>query len=138
MKRIIAVAMLAAANLLAGHHASAQEQQLTATIPFAFTLSDKVLPPGTYVISKLGENALSLQCKNTRAAALTATHIGSTWSGRPMLVFERYGDKYFLHEVHASSSTMNVSVARSKAEKRILIQEAVVRNGGETQVALIK
>jgi hypothetical protein len=40
------------------------------------------------------------------------------------LVFAKYGNQYFLHEVLCSALSMNVALPTSRLEKRARIQEA--------------
>lgn len=45
---------------------------------------------------------------------------------RSVLIFKKYGDRYFLHEVF-SPAGMNVSLFRSKEERHIRQQTAMVK-----------
>ena len=58
MKRTFATALLAAVSLMAPAGASAQSSQ-QATIPFDFTVGQRVLPAGTYVIAHFGSGMIA-------------------------------------------------------------------------------
>ena len=47
------------------------------------------------------------------------------------LVFNKYGDQYFLHEILCSSADMNMAVPTSKQEKRARVQEASLNSNGQ-------
>ena len=134
MKRIIAIALFAASSLAAAGNLSAQDHMVKANIPFDFTVNDKVLPAGTYTISSLSPNAVQVRNVNGRIAELSLVQNDDKRSTTPVLVFQRYGNQYFLHEILAANA-MNVTVPRSKREQRRL-QEATLRENNQTLVAL--
>jgi hypothetical protein len=47
------------------------------------------------------------------------------------LVFNKYGDQYFLREILCSQAAMNMSVPASKQEKRARAQEASLSHSGQ-------
>lgn len=134
MKRIIAIALFAASSLAAAGNLSAQDHMVKANIPFDFTVSGKVLPAGTYTISSLSPNAIQVRNANGHVAELSIVRDDDKRSTTPVLVFNRYGNQYFLHEILAANA-LNVAVPRSKREQRRL-QEATLRESNQTLVAL--
>lgn len=134
MKRIIAIALFAASSLAAAGNLSAQEHMVKANIPFAFTVNNKVLPAGTYTISSLSPNAVQVRNVNGHIAELSLVQSDEKRSTTPMLVFQRYGNQYFLHEILAANA-MNVAVPRSKREQRRQ-QEAKLQESNQTLIAL--
>jgi hypothetical protein len=83
----------------------AQTFMLKANIPFEFTVGNKVLPAGDYLIrSGGGSSVLFLQGAVSHADVLTLTfpkELGATNNpaGITKLTFDRYGNHYFLSEV---------------------------------------
>lgn len=134
MKRIIAIALFAASSLAAAGNLSAQDHMVKANIPFDFTVSDKVLPAGTYTISSLSPNAIQVRNANGHVAELSIVRDDDKRSTTPVLVFQRYGNQYFLHEILATNA-LNVAVPRSKREQRRQ-QEAKLEESNQTLVAL--
>jgi hypothetical protein len=134
MKRIIAIALFAASSLAAAGNLSAQDHMVKANIPFDFTVSDKVLPAGTYTISSLSPNAIQVRNANGHVAELSIVRDDDKRSTTPVLVFQRYGNQYFLHEILAANA-MNVTVPRSKREQRRQ-QEAKLQESNQTLIAL--
>ena len=134
MKRIFAIALFAASSLAAAGNLSAQEHMVKANIPFDFTLNNNVLPAGTYTISSLSPNAVQVRNVNGHVAELSLVQNDDKRSKTPVLVFQRYGNQYFLHEILAANA-LNVTVPRSKREQRRQ-QEAKVEESNQTLVAL--
>ena len=62
MKHIFATVLLAAACLMAHTGASAQDM-MQATIPFDFTVGQKLLPAGTYTITHVPPRLISLDSR---------------------------------------------------------------------------
>ena len=134
MKRIFAIALFAASSLAAAGNLSAQDHMVKANIPFDFTLNNDVLPAGTYTISSLSQYAVMVRNENGHVAEFSAVHNEDKRSTTPVLVFQRYGNQYFLHEILAAN-VMNVAVPRSKREQRRQ-QEAKVQESNQTLIAL--
>jgi hypothetical protein len=134
MKRIIAIALFAASSLAAAGNLSAQEHVVKANIPFDFTVNNNVLPAGTYTISSLSPSAVQVRNVNGHVAELSLVQNDDKRSTTPVLVFQRYGNQYFLHEILAANA-MNVTVPRSKREQRRL-QEAKLQESNQTLIAL--
>ena len=79
-------------------------------IPFDFTVVDKTLPAGNYDVKNLvatGVGFLHIRgTENQEQAGFYAIAVEKTGKlGKPMFVFRRYGDKYFLAEVWTGVST---------------------------------
>ena len=135
MKRILAITLFAASSLAAAGNLSAQNHQMKANIPFAFTMGSKTLPAGSYTISSLSSNAVTVRNNQNRMAAITTVYDSGKQSPNSVLVFHRYGDQYFLEAI-LSPNAMNVSVPRCKREQSAQREEAALREGTQTLVAL--
>jgi hypothetical protein len=137
MKRNFAIALLAVSALAMGGKAVAQDLAVQATVPFEFTVGGKLLPADTYTITSTSSGVIMIKgADNHFWARTTASHSNQESALGSELVFDKYGDKYFLHEVMCSKdAALNVDVPKSKLEKRVQIQEA--KYGGEPEVVLI-
>ena len=135
MKRIFAIALFAASSLAAAGNLSAQNHQMKANIPFAFTMGSKTLPAGSYTISSLTPYTVTVRNNQNRMAAASAVYGNDKQSAKSVLVFNRYGDQYFLKEI-LSPNARNVSVPRCKREQSAQREIAAQREGTETLVAL--
>jgi electron transfer flavoprotein alpha/beta subunit len=135
MKRIFAITLFAASSLAAAGNLSAQNHQMKANIPFAFTLGSKTLPAGRYTISSPLPDVVTVRNDQNRMTAASAVYGSDKQSANSVLVFHRYGNQYFLEEI-LGPNAMNVSVPRCQREQNAQRQEAALREGTETLVAL--
>ena len=125
MKRITVLAFLTAALISMGG-ACAHAQSPRFKVPFDFTVGNQVLPAGTYQVSYIATNtAILIRSKGERLhAALTTTYPADPSTGVGKLIFAKYGNQYFLHEVLCADVAMNVEIPKSRLEKQARIQEA--------------
>ncbi len=135
MKRTSAIALLALSCLGVAGRALAQEPAVQANVPFQFTVGGKLLPADTYTITPSSERVLVIRSTDGHFASMTTiTHADSQPSSGNKLVFEKYGNRYFLHEVRCSNySSMNANIPASKQEKSAL-EEAKL---GQAETVLI-
>jgi hypothetical protein len=124
MKRITVFAFLTAALISMGS-VCAHAQASGFTVPFDFTVGNQVFPAGNYQVSYYPtKNAILIRSQDERFHAFTATHLADPSTRDGEVVFTKYGNQYFLHEVLCSAMSMNVAVPTSRLEKRARIQEA--------------
>jgi hypothetical protein len=138
MKRTFATALLAAASLMAPIGVPAQSRQ-QATIPFDFTVGQRLLPAGTYVIRPLGRGVIAVRGwkGNELISATTLITSANEVSNNPdTLVFHRYGDQYFLSEIRGDLGENVGRVAISKLEQRVQLQRAEGAIRDKTLIAL--
>lgn len=136
MKRIIAIAFFASTMIMALSSASAQGKA-KATIPFNFRVGSAVLPAGPYLIEYTASRVVWFHSQDGRQhAVVLATTTNGAIAPPEKLVFNRYGDRYFLSETLASSGESEMTFAPSKLEKSIRTEEANLKSAGQTLVAL--
>ena len=96
------------------------QQRVVADIPFEFSMANKAMPAGHYEVIST-PSLLMVRSYTAGAGALCAASSLGLASGDntdSRLVFNKYGDKYFLAEVWISPATVNgASVIRSKTER---------------------
>jgi hypothetical protein len=118
MNRVSAIALLAIASVATGTGAMAQQLGLKANIPFDFSVGNTWMPAGEYSVTSPLEGILELRSDNHSAYVASSQNSYATDSGNK-LVFDKYGDQYFLHQVRCSNhDSLNVEIPASKAEKR--------------------
>jgi len=105
MKRLILATGLFAATLTASLHA--QTMNLQATIPFDFQIGSTVLPSGEYSIRHSGGVLYVKQTNGAHKGGIFLTvgedrPAGAKAAGT--LLFNRYGDTYFLSKVWTAES----------------------------------
>jgi len=118
MKVIAAVAVVALLTVGLAGPAQAQSIGLRVYIPFEFRVGDTVLPPGIYEVWRSGTDAISIS-NRTGNSAFTLTNNTKNRAGNPEeseLVFNVYGNRYFLGEVRWSGYSSARVLPKSKTE----------------------
>lgn len=107
-----------------------------ATVPFAFTVGQSEMPAGTYTISSVSDSAIVIRNSNTAkgVVSLFLSEQASSSDGIPKLVFNRYGDKYFLSQVSPGSGHGVMRLPASKLEKEVRIASI---HGGSPHKAVV-
>jgi hypothetical protein len=110
-------------SLASTQSASAQSTKTVAkvNIPFAFQTSMQTLPAGMYRIDRESGSLIRLQGPGA-AGGFVEMHgaIRSSAADHGYLVFDRYGDKYFLHQIWTQGSHDGLECSKSRAEKESL------------------
>jgi len=134
MKRIIATAFFALATLVAGT-AVAQNHSVKANVPFDFTVGNAHIPAGTYLISETNsQNTVEIRNAAGKPAIFGSVYSDGKHSQTSKLVFDRYGDRYFLREILCANAGMNLELPVSKTEKSVQRQMASVQSENSQQV----
>ena len=113
----------------------AQSIMLKADIPFNFVVGDTQLPSGEYHVKQLRPGVIQVQDKVTRSSAIvmtTGVQTGKT-SDVGKLVFNRYGDNYFLSRIWEPSSITGRQLPKSRLEREVAVNFAL----GQTTVAAV-
>lgn len=96
---------------------------LKATVPFPFTVGKTEVPAGTYTIDSISHSAIAI--RGTANGVFTLVNLGpDSNNGTPKLVFNKYGDKYFLSQVSRGSGSEVMQLPTSKLEKELRIASA--------------
>jgi hypothetical protein len=112
-------------------HAQTTDPDMTAQIPFKFTVANTTLPAGKYIIKRVDDNdpqALELHSADGRATVVFLTESAQS-KGTPAkseLVFNKYGNRYFLGEIWSQGDSTGNQVEKSRAERRL-------ENNGDTR-----
>jgi hypothetical protein len=140
MIRTTAIALLAMANFALAGTSFAQSNGVRATVPFDFTVGNKLLPAGTYTIKEgMDTHMIVIRSHDKPIAALSLVNQdGKKSPNGGKLLFHRYGGQYFLSEILCDQANLNVEIPRSKAEKRAQLQQATLQSSSETVVAALK
>jgi len=114
----------------------AQSIMLKADIPFDFLVGDKRLPSGQYHVKSLNPVLTQIESKDARSTAivLTTGMQAAKISDVGKLVFNRYGDQYFLSKIWAPSSGTGHELRKSRLEREVAVNFAL----GQTTVAARK
>jgi hypothetical protein len=116
---------LAIGSLASAPSASAQSTTtLMVNIPFDFQTDKQVLPAGVYHIERESESIVILRGPG-KAAGLVMMHgaIKTHPADHATVVFDRYGDQYFLRQVWTAANPDGLECAKSHAEKAALVAQ---------------
>jgi len=103
----------------------AQSFVLKANIPFEFTVGDKLLPAGDYLLrSDASFSVMLLQGGSSPAGALTLMSHNELRATRDpasitRITFDRYGSQYFLREVDNGYTRTGYTVPMSHTEREL-------------------
>jgi hypothetical protein len=140
MKKLIISLIVAAsigATSLATTLASPFTVRIRADIPFDFNVGKKRLPKGEYIIESLGD-AGTLTIRNARkgkSVVFNTIRSKPTDGNKAKLVFNRYGDQYFLARVWDQSSETILKLSKSSTEKRLAKLAKKEENPDEVNVS---
>jgi hypothetical protein len=123
MKRITAIALLALGGVFGTGKALAQDH-VRATVPFEFTVGNKTFPAGTYSITRVSDTQIAIRNQDSPDAMLSMTSQEPDQLTKNVLVFDKYGNHYFLREILCETEKMNMGLPRSKSEARARELEA--------------
>jgi len=114
--------LLVLSSMAATQVARAQESMVV-DIPFAFVAGNATLPAGEYRVQKLDENSavLLIHCWDASASALVITNAAQAKEpqAESKLVFNRYGNRYFLSQVWTAGSIRGRQLPISPREKEM-------------------
>jgi hypothetical protein len=137
MKRITAIALLSTATFITLGSALAQAQTVEAKIPFGFIVQNQVLPAGTYRISSAGTNLVKIWTRDRPVMEMITTYSSSNGLGSDSaLLFNKYGDQYFLREILCESANIRSTLPASNLEKQARIREARLHSTDQIMAAV--
>jgi hypothetical protein len=110
---------------------------LEAEIPFSFEAGKSVLPPGQYrVAAGPSQSVMELACQDSKARIFVSTNAvrspETVVEGK--LVFQRYGNRYFLRQIWTAGTDTGRELMISKAEKEL----AHSAGAGQTVVIAVR
>lgn len=118
MKCFARIALLVAVTFFTTSSLMADTSAGKVHVPFSFTVNNVTLPAGTYTIgSELGRPAQLIIRDETNSVKAIEVGLSTTITpGKPgSLIFHRFGDQYFLSEIHFSSTTSGIFLPPVKA-----------------------
>jgi hypothetical protein len=102
-------------------------------IPFDFVVGDKTLPAGSYKVNEVLAQPNMPRIQNTQNREVVAFLTISVENGKqvkPMFVFRRYGEQYYLAQIW-NGSNAGIEVPKSSKERQ------VAKNYSEPQIIYI-
>ena len=138
MKRMTGIAFLALASTLGLGSASAQMQtrEVHATVPFDFTVGNKLLPAGTYSIARAKDGTIQILSRKGIPVAMTLASENGSPSKGCAVNFDRRDGQYFMRAVQCNSAAISINLPASNLEKRIPVEVGNLRDSdGQVLIA---
>jgi len=136
----IAMVCLLSLALVGSVHAQLPGTELRASIPFDFTVRGITLPAGQYTITRIGDEPVGLLIRNVndkRKHVLfeTEPEDARRIPRRNILVFNRYGDSYFLEEVVTAGESVGRELTPSHEERTL--RREMAKNQLEPETVMV-
>jgi hypothetical protein len=125
---------LGAVAMVSASHGFAQSGEMRVNVPFAFHSGSQAMPAGVYKVSIESQHLIMLRGAS-RSAFITANPESGSTADKGKLVFQRYGNQYFLREVWPAQSDTGEKCTKSKLEREVEIAQRKVDQSG-SQLAL--
>lgn len=123
--------------------AFAQSNPMSVEIPFNFHVGNEKLAAGKYNIRRISANSFLLRSEDGEGKVLVQTPLTlevEKSAASEKLVFNRYGNKYFLRQIFANRANVGRSLYESKTEKmtrRGLDTEMEAKTGKPEKVEVV-
>jgi hypothetical protein len=108
---------------LAAVSAHAQSNmRLNVNIPFDFSVGNKVLPSGEYTVRYVTQEILVIRSADCSATQVFLTYFtqASKTRNESSLVFNRYGDQYFLATIWTAGNDSGHEISESRSERELV------------------
>ncbi len=116
------------------------ENSIAVNIPFDFAVGETKLPAGNYTLRRLALTSSYDRLVIQSADGRGETHTGMTRPNRvsevqkqSKLVFNRYGDQYFLSQVWMAGSDTGRDLFQSRYERNLAKESKLARSKSEHQ-----
>ena len=111
------------------------KDQIRAQVPFEFMVANRMVPAGMYIVqlTEPGTKMLTINNRDAKVAVLSRAFQdeNKTTLSAPILVFNKYGNQYFLREIKLEDRTI-YRLPRSNSEAELL-----ARNGPAAQESVV-
>ena len=118
-------------------------QELVANIPFSFTVCQEQLPAGKYKVrpvTSANPRVVLIASENNRALEMICTHDvqGKKRASTGKLIFNRYGDQYFLSELWVQGETTGRQLAMTEQEEALFREARGIKKREKVTVKVIE
>jgi hypothetical protein len=136
--RALVMAGVMALTIFATTRVAQAQQSMAVNVPFDFVAGNKTLPAGEYTvkISTPTHSLILVSRKDSTASAFINTNaaVSSTPQAESKLIFNRYGDRYFLSQVWQQGYAQGRQLLKSPREKELALTANLETEG---QVILV-
>lgn len=122
-------------TLIVGSVQAQTGSKMEVNIPFDFAAGRTSLRAGSYSITLISENMLLIRSRDGKKSVLLparqARHIGT---GKPArIIFNRYGDRYFLSQTFLSEEDLGCAVDPSRAERDLAREYSLAKSNAKSE-----
>jgi hypothetical protein len=135
----LVVTFFAFAMVIAAPAVQAQSH-VAANVPFTFIMNDHVLSAGHYEVMSRSAQVAILRNTQTGVGSflIKSQQVESRYPKGAELVFNRYGDVYFLSQIWDGQSDIGIQLAPGKREKEMQLADSRFRSGPEVVIIAMK
>jgi Tfp pilus assembly protein PilW len=137
--RALAMAGMMALTAMATTRVAQAQQAVAVNIPFNFVAGNTQLPAGEYTVtvSSPTHSVILISLKDAKASTFINTNaaVSSTPQTESKLIFNRYGDRYFLAQVWEQGYAQGRQLLKSAREKEVAQTAKLETEGQVTLVA---
>ena len=136
-KRALIMAGLAVLAILASTRVAQAQDSIVVNIPFDFAAGNAKLPAGEYTVKMVGPTSSLLLISRTDPgeSAFVPSNAASAADiqTETRLIFNRYGERYFLSQVWTAGNRMGRQLLKSEREKEMA---ETARNDDQSRIVL--
>ena len=123
---------------VASVHAQSKTK-IEVSIPFDFTVGNTDLQAGKYSVRFISHNALLLRSADARKSVIIVAPraIEGDKNKQERLVFNRYGDRYFLAQVWMLRTDSGRELDPSGAERRLAKESSVAKDDAKSRQVVV-
>jgi hypothetical protein len=116
------------------------QSRVVANVDFDFNVGQKSMSAGTYQVSATSEKVDAIRNVETDAASLVieSIYIQGSNDEHARLVFNKYGNQYFLCQIWDGSSDTGIQLSKSRREQEVSLAGNSSVSGPETVVVAMK
>jgi hypothetical protein len=137
--RALVMAGMMALTAMATTRVALAQEALVVNVPFDFVAGNQNLPAGEYSVkvSQTDARIVLIERKDATAAMFIGTNpvVANTIQSESKLVFNRYGDRYFLSQVWNEGNDRGRQLMKTAREKEIAQTAKIETEGQVTLVA---
>lgn len=137
--RALVMAAVMALTAMATTRVAQAQNAIAVNVPFDFVAGGKALPAGEYSVrpSSTGNTLILIDRKDASVSALIITHavVSLDTQTESKLVFNRYGDRYFLSQVWSEGNSQGRQLMKTTREKEVALTAKIETEGQVTLVA---
>ena len=137
--RALVMAAVMALTAMATTRVAQAQNAMAVNVPFDFVSGGKTLPAGEYTVraSGAGNTLILIDRQDASVSALIITHavVSLDTQTESKLIFNRYGDRYFLSQVWSEGNSQGRQLLKTAREKEAALTANIETEGQVTLLA---